>query len=368
MPSCSSKRVGRLSFSGTVSMWPAMSARRSRPEVRAGDDGVAVADDLEVRQRRERRLDRVGERPLVAGDRLDVAELTGQVDGGGAEVEGHVADLHPTNLGACLPTCLTTPPRPPHPARRGATASRPSPATAPCSTPGSRSPGSARCRPVATAGSPRPSWRSSPATTRAAPSASTSSRWRSTWMRRPPPRRTPTCACTCSRTCSCSPNRLNLDGIFAHLPIVAWTNAGPVHPADLDRLRPRAAARRHPGGGRRQVPAPARLRDARRASASPTRRASASARTSRPARRSCTKGFVNFNAGHARLVHGRGPDLAGRRGGRRLRHRRRRIHHGHAVGRRHAPRRRSASARCSARTRASASRSATTRSSRPGST
>jgi 2,3,4,5-tetrahydropyridine-2-carboxylate N-succinyltransferase len=34
------------------------------------------------------------------------------------------------------------------------------------------------------------------------------------------------------------PNGLNLDGIFAHLPIVAWTNAGPVHPADLHRMRP----------------------------------------------------------------------------------------------------------------------------------
>ncbi|MBW8871460.1 MAG: 2,3,4,5-tetrahydropyridine-2,6-dicarboxylate N-succinyltransferase, partial [Leifsonia sp.] len=35
------------------------------------------------------------------------------------------------------------------------------------------------------------------------------------------------------------PNGLELDGIFAHLPTVAWTNAGPVNPADLDRLRPR---------------------------------------------------------------------------------------------------------------------------------
>lgn len=34
------------------------------------------------------------------------------------------------------------------------------------------------------------------------------------------------------------PNELNLDGIFAHLPIVAWTNAGPMHPDDLVRLRP----------------------------------------------------------------------------------------------------------------------------------
>jgi 2,3,4,5-tetrahydropyridine-2-carboxylate N-succinyltransferase len=34
------------------------------------------------------------------------------------------------------------------------------------------------------------------------------------------------------------PNTLNLDGIFSHLPIVVWTNAGPVHPDDFDRLRP----------------------------------------------------------------------------------------------------------------------------------
>ena len=34
------------------------------------------------------------------------------------------------------------------------------------------------------------------------------------------------------------PNEVNLDGLFAHLPAVVWTNAGPVHPADFDRLRP----------------------------------------------------------------------------------------------------------------------------------
>ncbi|MET0736019.1 MAG: 2,3,4,5-tetrahydropyridine-2,6-dicarboxylate N-succinyltransferase [Microbacterium sp.] len=34
------------------------------------------------------------------------------------------------------------------------------------------------------------------------------------------------------------PNGLNLDGIFAHLPTVAWTTAGPMHPDDLTRLRP----------------------------------------------------------------------------------------------------------------------------------
>ena len=34
------------------------------------------------------------------------------------------------------------------------------------------------------------------------------------------------------------PNSINLDGIFGHLPNVVWTNAGPVLPADFDRLRP----------------------------------------------------------------------------------------------------------------------------------
>lgn len=35
-----------------------------------------------------------------------------------------------------------------------------------------------------------------------------------------------------------APNAVNLDGIFAHLPIVAWTTAGPMHPDDVTRLRP----------------------------------------------------------------------------------------------------------------------------------
>jgi 2,3,4,5-tetrahydropyridine-2-carboxylate N-succinyltransferase len=34
------------------------------------------------------------------------------------------------------------------------------------------------------------------------------------------------------------PNTINLDGIFGQLPIVAWTNAGPIHPDDFSRLRP----------------------------------------------------------------------------------------------------------------------------------
>lgn len=35
-----------------------------------------------------------------------------------------------------------------------------------------------------------------------------------------------------------APNTINLDGLFGHLPIVAWTTAGPVHPDALTRLRP----------------------------------------------------------------------------------------------------------------------------------
>jgi 2,3,4,5-tetrahydropyridine-2-carboxylate N-succinyltransferase len=34
------------------------------------------------------------------------------------------------------------------------------------------------------------------------------------------------------------PNEVNLDGVFGHLPNVAWTTAGPMHPDDLTRLRP----------------------------------------------------------------------------------------------------------------------------------
>ncbi len=37
------------------------------------------------------------------------------------------------------------------------------------------------------------------------------------------------------------PNDLNLAGLFALLPAVAWTNAGPMHPDDVARLRPRLA-------------------------------------------------------------------------------------------------------------------------------
>jgi len=34
------------------------------------------------------------------------------------------------------------------------------------------------------------------------------------------------------------PNTINLEGIFSALPNVAWTNRGPIHPNDLEKLRP----------------------------------------------------------------------------------------------------------------------------------
>jgi 2,3,4,5-tetrahydropyridine-2-carboxylate N-succinyltransferase len=33
------------------------------------------------------------------------------------------------------------------------------------------------------------------------------------------------------------PNTINLHGLFGHLPVVVWTNAGPVHPDFFDRMR-----------------------------------------------------------------------------------------------------------------------------------
>ncbi|MFP7832756.1 2,3,4,5-tetrahydropyridine-2,6-dicarboxylate N-succinyltransferase [Marisediminicola sp. LYQ134] len=35
-----------------------------------------------------------------------------------------------------------------------------------------------------------------------------------------------------------APNSINLDGIFSHLPVVAWTTAGPMHPDDFSAQRP----------------------------------------------------------------------------------------------------------------------------------
>ena len=92
------------------------------------------------------------------------------------------------------------------------------------------------------------------------------------------------------------PNGLNLDGIFGHLPIVVWTNAGPVAPADFDRLRP---ALQRAGIAAHAIDKFPRLTDY----VSPDRVRIADASRVRlgahlaPGTTVMHEGFVNFNAG-----------------------------------------------------------------------
>jgi 2,3,4,5-tetrahydropyridine-2-carboxylate N-succinyltransferase len=92
------------------------------------------------------------------------------------------------------------------------------------------------------------------------------------------------------------PNEINLDGIFGHLPNVAWTTAGPVHPDDAARLLPQL--RRHgiqlqgldkfPRLTDYVLPAGVRIADASRVRLG--------AHLS-PGTTVMHEGFVNFNAG-----------------------------------------------------------------------
>lgn len=92
------------------------------------------------------------------------------------------------------------------------------------------------------------------------------------------------------------PNSINLDGIFGHLPIVAWTNAGPVHPDDFERLRP---ALQRAGIAAHSIDKFPRLVDY----VSPARVRIADASRVRlgahlaPGTTVMHEGFVNFNAG-----------------------------------------------------------------------
>ena len=102
------------------------------------------------------------------------------------------------------------------------------------------------------------------------------------------------------------PNTINLDGLFGRLPIVVWTNAGPVHPDDFDRLRPRLQRAGIAATGIDKFP---RLLDY----VSPTRVRIADASRVRlgahlsPGTTVMHEGFVNFNAGTlgASMVEGR---------------------------------------------------------------
>ena len=103
-----------------------------------------------------------------------------------------------------------------------------------------------------------------------------------------------------------APNEVNLSGVFAHLPNVAWTNAGPVHPDAFARLRPqlqRAGIQlqgldKFPRLTDYVVPAGVRIADASRV------RLGAHLA---PGTTVMHEGFVNFNAGTlgASMVEGR---------------------------------------------------------------
>ena len=92
------------------------------------------------------------------------------------------------------------------------------------------------------------------------------------------------------------PNELNLEGIFAHLPIVVWTNAGPVHADDFARLRPQLQRAGISAHGIDKFPrlidyvVPSRVRIA---DASRVRLGAHLA----PGTTVMHEGFVNFNAG-----------------------------------------------------------------------
>jgi 2,3,4,5-tetrahydropyridine-2-carboxylate N-succinyltransferase len=92
------------------------------------------------------------------------------------------------------------------------------------------------------------------------------------------------------------PNTINLDGIFGQLPIVVWTNAGPVHPDDFDRLRPVLQRQGIAATGIDKFPrlldyvSPARVRIA------DASRVRLGAHLS-PGTTVMHEGFVNFNAG-----------------------------------------------------------------------
>jgi 2,3,4,5-tetrahydropyridine-2-carboxylate N-succinyltransferase len=106
--------------------------------------------------------------------------------------------------------------------------------------------------------------------------------------------------------CLIAPNDLDLTGIFGHLPNIAWTSAGPVHPDDLTRLRPglqRAGIQvsgidKFPRLTDYVVPPGVRIADASRVRLG--------AHLS-PGTTVMHEGFVNFNAGTlgASMVEGR---------------------------------------------------------------
>ena len=132
-----------------------------------------------------------------------------------------------------------------------------------------------------------------------------------------------------------APHGLNADGLFGVLTNVVWTNYGPCAVEGFELVRARLRRRgpvtvygidKFPRMVDYVVPSGVRVADADRV------RLGAHLASGTTVMH---EGFVNFNAGHAGQLDGRGPDLGGCGRRRRLRRRRRRVDHGHAVRRRH---------------------------------
>ncbi len=133
------------------------------------------------------------------------------------------------------------------------------------------------------------------------------------------------------------PHGQNLDGVFGLLNNVVWSSHGPFDPEQFEGMRLRLRARgltvsvhsvdKFPRMTDYVVPTGVRIADADRV------------RLGAHLAEGTTimhEGFVNFNAGTLGKAMVEGRDQRRRGGRRRLRHRRRRLDHGHAVGRREA--------------------------------
>jgi len=92
------------------------------------------------------------------------------------------------------------------------------------------------------------------------------------------------------------PNSINLDGIFGHLPVVVWTNAGPMLPADFDRLRPALQRAGIQAGGVDKFPPLLNYVTPDRVRIADASRVRLGAYLS-PGTTVMHEGFVNFNAG-----------------------------------------------------------------------
>ncbi|GAA3306838.1 hypothetical protein GCM10020295_64110 [Streptomyces cinereospinus] len=128
------------------------------------------------------------------------------------------------------------------------------------------------------------------------------------------------------------PNEANLDGVFGLLANVAWTSLGPVAVDTLETVRLAARARglHLSVFGVDKFP---RMTDyvAPRRGAHRRRRPGPPRRPPRRRDHGHARGLRQLQRRHPRQLDGRGPHLAGRRRRRRLRHRRRCLHHGHPV-------------------------------------